>query len=246
MAGEISVSEKTFGQRREKGVQLSVLCQSLSVFDPVEDLIKLSTYDPFLEDILNKNKSVEDALMPYKNLIQQRFDLYYSEKGLIARGRMARDYLASLPEGKKSVYFIKVQKEVQKLVDYKNRYKPKITGLPPSGVDKKKNSTSEKGFGSMIKNGWDILVTLKEVASYNPNNELIKTDKFEICLVDIEKKNRAVEEAYIPWDKLVAERFEMYEGKEGLRVRMSKIKSYIAGEYGKQSNEYIEAVKIKY
>lgn len=98
----------------------------------------------------------------------------------------------------------------------------------------------------MIKNGWDISMAINEIPGYTPGNELIQKDKFALFLESIDAKNKKVEQMYIPYDKAVWDRYQAYEGAAGLRLRMSKIKSYIAGEYGKQSNEYKEAVKIKY
>jgi hypothetical protein len=169
--------------------------------------------------------------------------------GLLDLSRKVRDYLASQPDGKKTAAFKSVQKLVQKMVNYRKPKNPKDIPTPPLPGDppaSKKRSTSEQSFGSLIRAGEDIHQIILLAAGYAPSNVKLTPAKFNTFLTTLDLLNDDVAAKYNAYDDAVEKRFALYEGKDGLRDRMQQTKEYIASEYGKKSNEYKDAVKIKY
>jgi hypothetical protein len=245
----MSFSEKTFGNRYLHGVDMYDYTGTLVTFAPTNPKILRPAFQLHLTDVNNANDTVASCLFALKTARDARFAGYYSVDGLLDLSRKVRDYLASQPDGKKTAAFKSVQKLVQKMVNYRKPKNPKDISTPPLPGDppvSKERSTSEQSFGSLIRVGEDIHQIILLAAGYAPSNVKLTPAKFNTFLTTLDLLNDDVAAKYNAYDDAVEKRFALYEGKDGLRDRMQQTKEYIASEYGKKSNEYKDAVKIKY
>lgn len=236
-----SRSEATFGQRYEKGNQMLVLIQSLANYQPTNADISPASFKTLLSDVDALNTTTaqnQDALSQARDI---RNNSYHGANGLKELGGMIRDYIASLQGGKNTNTYKNIQKEVAKLKGQK-KAKTKMV----DNVEVKTASQSEQSFGSLIQSGKNILAIIQGIQGYAPSNPNITVQGFQAILNNIEVLNNSVQEKSILVTNNIANRKEMYEGDNGLRVRLQMIKNYIAGTYGKSSQEYKNALSIKY
>lgn len=236
-----SRSEATFGQRYEKGNQMLILIQSIPNYSPTNTDISISSFQTFLTTLNQLNNTIatnQDALSQVRDA---RSISYTGQNGLKELGGMIRDYIGSLQGGKKTNLYKNIQKEVARLKGYK---KTKIK--TSDSVDMKSISQSEQSFGSLVQSGKNLLSIIQNIQGYSPSNPNITVQGFQTTLNNIEILNNSVQEKLITVTNQLANRREMYEGDNGLRIRLQMIKSYIASTFGKSSQEYKNAVSIKY
>ena len=171
-------------------------------------------------DGINSLTSVnQDVLSQMRNT---RTNSYTGTNGLKELGGMTRDYIASLQGGKSTNTYKNIQKEVSKLKGYR-KAKTKII----DGTISKTISQSEQSFGSLIQSGKNILAIIQGIPGYAPSNTNITVQNFQTMLNSIEVLNNTVQEKFILVVNNIAKRKEMYEGDNGLRIRLQMIKNYI-------------------
>jgi len=245
----MAYSEKTFGNKYEHGVQLHKYTGTLSIFAPTNPKLERPAFLLHLNGIDSANNTVAGCLYDLKAARDLRFGGYYSLDGLIDLSRKVRDYLASQTDGKKTPAFKSVQKLVQKMVNYRKPKPPKDKATPPKPGDpplSKARSTSEQSFGSIMRDGEDIYQIILKAAGYAPSNPQITTAGYLASIAALKVLNDTVTAKYQDYDNAVEIRFALYQGVDGLRDRMQQTKEYLASQYSKKSNEYKDAVKIKY
>jgi hypothetical protein len=240
-----SISEKSFGNREAKGNEMNTYIQHINGYNPSNDGILKAKFPLFMQAITQANSDVSSANVKLQTNRFNRLDMYYGSEGLKKLAPRIRDYVASFPEGRKSANFIRLQKLCAKLRSAKKPKKAKDKSVPLSNEETKTRSTSELSFGAMYRVGMDILETIKQIPNYTPSAS-ITVAAFTAFLEALVLLDNSVAAAYSEWDKAIKARFNLYQGDEGLRDKFQQIKNYLASEFGKDSNVYKDARKIKY
>lgn len=240
------ISEATFGNKLAKGQQLLDYIKTLTTYSPPNEYLTLDYLADLLKKINESNKLAASA----KNLLTQaritRTETYYNNEGVKKRCAMIRDFVGILPAGKTSSAYISIQKEVQKLNNYKKPTKKEETDTSVDAPVKRAVSNAETSFGSVLQSLKNILEVIKNIPSYAPENTLITLDGFSKYIGDVEIANQNVNAQLYPYNDSITKRNELYEGTNGLRTTFQGIKLFIAGNYGKGSTEFKEVSKIKY
>jgi hypothetical protein len=239
-----STSEKTFGQLLEKGRQLLAYIQNLTGYAPTEPDLQPAAFDAFLNSVAAANAQVDAAITSLRTARAERAELYEGADGLERRASQIRDYLASLPEGKKSSAFKQVQRLVQQITASPAR-KKKQTPEPGSKAPKEV-SQFEVSFGSRLAKARQIEQVILATPNYTPSNTAITAAGFDALLDQIELKNAEVSAKVAIAGQKVDNRSEMYKGENGLLNRAMRIKAAIAAQFGRQSEAYKDAVRIKF
>jgi hypothetical protein len=238
--------DATFGQKLAKGQQ---------ILDYIKTLVNYKSPNLNLNpdkfaDLLNQVNEANSIVANTKNLLaqarQKRSDLYYGEDGIKKRCAMIRDFIAILPAGKSSPAYITVQKECQKMNNYKKpTKKEEITADSPEN-NKKTVSSAETSFGSLLQATKNVLEVIKNIPEFSPANPIINKTGFTQFIADIEAANQAVNTQQYAYNQAVSKRSELYEGANGLHACFQGIKTFIAASYGKSSVEFKEVSKLKY
>ncbi len=243
----VSTSEKTYGQRLQKGRDKVTYISTLAGYSPPNPDIQTANMTPFLDSIDAQNGLVaakNQALSEARNL---RSNGYYGPGGLKKTMPKVRSFLASFTEGKKSTAFKAVQKFVQKINGYVKPKKLKTGSNPPTEEEQKKISQIEKSFGSMLQNGKDIVQIATSLgAAYTPSNPAINVPSMTAMMTLLGNLNASVIGTQKEADDAIRDRFDLYEDDNGLRERMQAINEYVASIYDKDSQEYLGCVAIKY
>jgi hypothetical protein len=240
------ISEASFGNKLAKGQQLLDFVRTLPDYAPPADYLKAENFATLLDKINEANKQVAST----GNLLAQarlnRTELYYGDTGAKFRCAMIRDFIGVLPTGKTSSAYVTVQKEVQKMNNYKKPSKKDETEASEKSALKRTISRSETSFGSVLQSLKNVLEIIKNLPDYKPANDLITIESLQKYINSIEQANQAVNAQLYPYNDSVVKRQEIYEGAEGLRVSFQGIKTFIAANYGKTSTEFKEVSKLKY
>lgn len=232
-----STSERTFGQRYTKGRDLVEYLKLLPGYAPTDTDLSPDNLTTLLDDINTANSEVASAISTLQTTRDERIVMFKnSTTGLITRCAQIRDYISSFhPQGKKSTDFKKVQKIVM------NMRGIRLTKKPPVGDNPKKTlSVSERSYGSMLQAGKDVLEIIKTVAGYAPSNTAITVANFTATLSALDAKNSQVASLQETYDNKTEARGSLYNE---LAAKVTKVKSALASQYGKQSNEYKDSVK---
>jgi hypothetical protein len=240
-----STSEKTFGQRLEKGRQIAAIISSFNEYAPSNNEINLQNFEGYLQQVEDLNNNVAHLNNILSETRKSRQNIYLGADGLKERCSKIKDYVASLKEGGKSASYKNIVREYSKFNSRTTKVPPTSTS-PEAGDAKKKISQSEKSYGSLIAAGRNIYQIITSIPGYAPSNPMIQKDNFGTFLDSVDNLNNEVSRNYIAADKAIKDRYLAYEGEDGLKVKFRAIKSYVASQYGRKSNEYEEINKIKY
>ncbi len=190
-----------------------------------------------LDSISTANSEVASAVSTIQTARDERLTMFKNNTtGLITRCAQVRDYIASFhTQGKKSADYKKVQKIVMTMRGIRLSKKP-----PASSSTPKSSSTSERSYGSMLQAGKDVLEIIKTTAGYAPSNTALTIANFTTLVTGLDAKNSEVANKQEVYDNKVEVRGNLYTE---LADRVTKVKSALSSQYGKQSNEYKDSVK---
>ena len=232
-----STSERTFGQRYTKGRDLVEYLKLVTGYAPTESALLPANLTTLLDGINTANSEVASAISTLQTARDERLTMFKNNTtGLITRCAQIRDYISSFhPQGKKSADFKKVQKIVMIMRGIR------LTKKPPAGDNPQKSlSTSERSYGSMLQAGKDVLEIIKTTTGYAPSNTAITIANFTTLVATLDAKNSEVANKQEVYDNKTEVRANLYMDLAG---RVTKIKSALASQFGKQSNEYKDSVK---
>lgn len=242
-------SERTYGQRYTKGVELYDLIKNEIGFDPQNNpLITKVAFLAFLATVKAANKQVDDLTPIYDGVQDARVEMYHGAQGLVKRGGMVRDLLGAYLNGKNSTAFLTVQALTQEMRNYR-KPKPKdkdvANGTDPA-VDAEP-SQAQLSFGSLLAKGREVVAVMKTPATtYKTANPLVTVAAFEAFLDAMEAQNTTISDALTPLNTAIRKRNQLVEGEEGLGVRVAAIKSHVAGEMGKGTDLHKALLKVRY
>jgi hypothetical protein len=242
-----SVSEKTFGQRHTRGVALLDRVKGEEGYDPKGNPLITKTALTMLLDKMRAVNAVIGALAQVYNQCQDdRTPMYHGEEGLRKRVGMMRDVVGGLQNGHKLAAYGTLTRIVQDMRGYR---KPKNEPLPIGNeqVYEETRSMIQTSYGSMLQKGRDALATIIGMGTaYKTDNPLVTVENMTTFIAEMEAQDTKINEALLPLKEATKTRYELYEGEEGLRRRMTAVKSYVAGNHTKTSPLYKDLVKIKY
>lgn len=234
-----STSERSFGQRYTKARGLVEHIKPIADYAPDNPDLLPAALTTFLNDVDTANNLAASTQSTLQTARDERLVLYKGPTGLIKRCSAIRDYLASKEtNGKKSVEFKKLQKIVMRMRGIK--LTSKLPKPPAGGTDPKKQSVSEVSYGSTLSAGKEALQVIKGLAAYAPSNTDVTVANFTTFIAQLDAKNTDIYDKQTDWENAVDDRAELYDI---LKTRVSKVKSALAGQYGRQSNEYKESLK---
>lgn len=226
----------SFGNRYTKAREFMEYLDLLPNFNPGVDNLLPNKVRELITSIEEANTSVASKNSILQTERDERLALIRGENGLISRASQIRDYLASiLPKSKKAKDYERAQKIVQRMRGVTKKPSANADGSLPST-----NSTIEVSYGSILSSGRELLEVIKLVPGYAPSNANLTVTNFEAFLNTVSAKNSAVLQKREQFSDAVEVRANLYDE---LKERIKKIKSSIAAQYGKQSNEYKDCIK---
>jgi hypothetical protein len=241
-----SLSEKGVGQLLEKSRQLLKYIESLEDYSPTDPALTPAGYKAFLDSVAALNSAVASSLAALRQARAARHALYHGPQGLIKRASRIRDYISSLPTGKKSSDFTAAQKICQSLRPSGAKKAPEPDSTA-SAKRKKEVSQYELSFGAMLEKARQLEQIILLIPGYAPSAADITPAGLDALLDDIELKNAEVAAKLAIANKKIENRAAAYANDPaGLRGRVTRIKAAIAAQYGRNSPEYKNVLEIRF
>jgi hypothetical protein len=234
-------SERSFHDRYGRAQRLNEAIVQMPGYEPSESTISLTAYDLFLQDIEQINTDVGSLQEEYKSATTERRELFLSEEGIRRRASAINSYCKSLTGISSTL------PTIQRLISKINNTRRPPSNKAPEGGEGKRRNSGEQSYAELTQYMGELIAVLNKIADkYKPNNPLLTLGNLAMFLVLIKEKNKLVAEKEYALSKKSKDRNEMYEGKEGLKKRMSAIRAYIRADFGRTSPEYLAISELKY
>jgi hypothetical protein len=121
-----------------------------------------------------------------------------------------------------------------------------LVAPPPAeggnGETEEKNSRSQRSFGSVSKLFKDLVATLGKLNGYVPSNSVLSSENLTTLSESINASNTSVANTFQQLHDVRRKRLETYAD---LAERTSRVKLYVAAQYGNASDEFKLISKIK-
>ena len=105
-------------------------------------------------------------------------------------------------------------------------------------------STSQQGFINKLGHFRDLIIFLKTVAAYKPNEADLKVEALEAIAASADGLNAEKSSAISAWLTAISDRNKkLYDEPDGAYLLSTKMMEYVAGAYGKKSDFFKELQK---
>lgn len=244
------MAESNFETKLQTLKNLKNACATMTAYDPVQDLIKISEMEQRIEDIETVNGQIiplETKLSDEQGDRQIKVHGQVEDddfEGLIRRSRQVAAYV----DGQGKPY----EQEAILIRRLVNKMAPKGTRRKPEDEDDRTRSTSEQSFVSITGFGVEILSIIDGMvgetgpSDYNPSDPLIKYAAYSALIEEIKAHTTAIALVNKNLKPLEGQRRILYNrSSDGIRKIVSEAKKYVRGSYGKNSDEWNSVRLIK-
>lgn len=210
-------------------------------YQPANALIVLATLQTFITQVRSKNDLVSSLLVSLTDKRNERKAIVFRSKTadincLQNRTASIASYLKA-EFGKKSGAYVKVYALYKKMVP---TYPPKKDPTLPKGSGR---SPSERSFVAVTGYASEIVAIITSLgAAYNPTNNIaIQLVNFKNFVLSLSQLNEDIAVALKDYGDAVTAREKIYDAPDGLNVRATLVKDYLASfEGGKKNPKYVE------
>ena len=246
-----STSEQTFGKKLENGRTLESALGKITGYAPDNTDLTPANFGLFLDTVEAGNGNVASTGQLLSDARGARRLAYFGDTqqkmpGLATLAGRVRDAVGSMPGGKKSPSYARIQKLTQKISNYHPPKKPVSASPGQTPAEKKKVSQSETSYGSLVQAGRNLAAAAAKVPGYNPGNADLTSKGLTSAMDGLASKNKAVADALIDAEQAIDDRRDLYEHPEtGLRTQFQAAKAAVASQFGRRSDEYKKVAIIR-
>ena len=243
------ISETSFANRYGRGMELCTYIGGLNGYNPQKKEVQKESFLDLLNRINALNNSVTEKKSLLKVKIEERDTRIKGTQGIIKLSGKVRDLVGAIIDGgKKSKTFKQIQTECQKMTSNtrKKAAEPPAGSTPPDNAAKAQRSTAEAGINAVVQYARNIAEVIRHIPNYNSSHPDLTIDGFNAKVEAAAQSVQDAHAAYDQYDTAVSSRHDLYEGPMGLKEIMTRVHDYIAYEFGKNSEEYKNAEKIRY
>jgi valyl-tRNA synthetase len=233
-----SQSELSFGARLLRANNLLTYMNNFNGYAPPRENEAVANFEQLLENIADANAKESFAKQNYDMAVSNRHKAFKVDK------RSVFKLLAPI-RGAVQAQYGKDGKEF-KLIDaaVKNIRASKVVKKTVKDSDVEVSvSTSEQSYGSITQYFTDLVNKLAQLEGYNPSNDAIKKNQLLDFVKELNLLNKEVASSFHSLRSIKNLRRNLYNE---LSERVGRIKAYVKGNYGTQSEEYtlIKGMKI--
>ena len=237
-------SQNTFETRVGRFQDMLAILKNLPDYKPTNAMISVESLSELLKDVLNKNNEVIAADLALKAKRDTRRTLAFKDSATNPTCIQAcLDNITNYVAGEfgithpayKKIYAIKkkINPTYIKRKEIKEEEMPKTT-----------RSSSEKSFTGLVGTAKQIVQIITSLGtSYAPQNSDIHVDVFAKKVVELDNLNQEIALALQQYSDIVQKRKDLYEGKEGMQLRIGMIRHYMASfSGGKKNPQYLQII----
>lgn len=225
-----SKSETSFGARLLKAQNLATFITSFNNYTPPREEESVVNFNNLLNSVVTLNKDETTNQQNYNTAVAARYNAFREDPDSVFKILAPLRGIIQAQYGKDSLEVKKVATIIAKLRAGKLIKKPATEDTPEVSV-----SQSEQSYGSSTQFFSDLVQTLGTFAGYNPSNTALQLGTLQTFLTKLNTLNQSVASSYQTLKNLRNDRRKSYID---LSDRVNRIKAYVKGNYGTQSQEY--------
>jgi len=236
------ISEKSFSDRRQRGVDLQTAVAGFSpAFAPADATLAPAPFLTFLNGLDTLNTEVGTLEAQYTNGVNQRTPMVADIQD---RALRIHSYVKSNAAWKP--FQPAVKSYVDKIRGNTPRPpKPPAPGEVPGSPPAKKRNKGELGFGDIEDNFEKLIAALASIPGYAPPAADLTIANLTVLATDFATKNLAMSTLGNTIGMKQKARLDGYDGPGGLKDKMKAIKEAIRSQYGSSAAEYEQVKGIK-
>jgi hypothetical protein len=230
-------SEKSYADKLGRGNLIKdTVAGFVPVFTPGDTDLTPANFTTFLTTVEHKNSGVETMRGNYSVASGNRIQKVKDIKNLSTR---ARDYVLSVAAFKP--YFATVKRLVKAI----KGFRPPKPAPDPNNPNPKKRNQGEQSYADIANNFKALINNLTSIAGYAPTSADLLLPALTIVQGELVTMNTNMGTLAGDLSVTVGERSNLYDGENGLRVKMLAIKAAVKSQYGINSPEYLAVKGIK-
>ncbi len=233
-------SQRTFQSRIGKFSDGITSLKAQTDYNPGKPALQISSLEILQTSVTDKNAQIVTLENDLKSLRNERKSISFAVRGsdkncIEKRMRAIANYIKSENTAEHPAY-LKMVSIISKLSPPHYKKRSQVEGETP----KSSISRSEKTFQSLLGFGNDVCTMIANLgASYQPTNTNITGANFTAVIERLAQLNASIITAEGNYSTAVEERFELYNGENGISQTIKSIKNYLASfEGGKKSAAY--------
>jgi hypothetical protein len=216
-----------------------------TAYNPTKDAIKVDALEAILINAKQAIVDIDNALPAYTNAVSARESAFAPLGKLITRVNSAikaTDTTENVDESVKTlVRKLQGTRASAKISDEEK------TALEAEGKEVNQISASQMGYDNRLENFYKLIMLLKSIPQYNPNEVEFKIATLTALYEDLKQKNTAVVDATTPLSNArIARNDAMYKSLTGLVDCAYDAKVYIKSLFGPSSAQYKQVSKLEF
>jgi hypothetical protein len=223
--------------------KIAIIERRKTEYNPTNAAIKLAVLTPAGKAVKDSVNAVSDTLNACTAAVNKRHGAYtlmesYATRAihLLNSSDVSKD---EIKQGKALLGKFKSQR-VSEVPD-EAVLKAKAAAKGEEAVIPKVISTSQLGFTKKLRHFRDIILFLKTVAAYKPNETDLTVEALDTFANSVDDLNAARSSTASAWLSAISERNKkLYQEPDGAYFLSNKFMEYVAGAYGKKSDFYKE------
>ena len=235
----MAVSETSYLDRLGRGRTMQAAVTGFSpAFAPADASLLPVAFATFLDSLDTLNTATVTLVDQFSAAAEGRKG---AVKDLYDRAGRIHAYVASNKEWAKQV------RSVKTIVDKIRGNQPKPS-KPPTGAETpdqtKQRSSGERSYAEMEGHLNRLIPALQAIVGYVPPATELTIAQLQALATSLHTQNLNVANLERQTAAKQAERFENYNGGEGLKEKMKAIKAATRAQYGSSSDEYLSVKSI--
>lgn len=226
-----STSETSFGARLRRAQDLATYLAGFANYSPPREEETPDGFQKLLNDITTTNTNVTTALQNYNTAVTNRYNAFRQDDLSLLKLLAPIRSIILAQYGKESIEFKQTDTIIAKIRAGKLLKTPATDTTPETKI-----SQSESSYGSLTQFFNDLLNTLQTFRDYKPSKTELQLPQLQAFQTNLDTLNNNVATHYQKNKQNREARRTLYEE---LTDRAGRIKAYVKGNYGTQSQEYI-------
>jgi uncharacterized protein YoxC len=225
--------ENSFRAKMSRANDLLTYISGFENYSPTRPEEKIEGMKTFVTQLEEINASVSSIKDNYIALVEDRRDAFDNNDDALKQLIIQIKAAVESQYGKKSSESTSINRLIAVIRSTKVK---KSNPDPTTEAGEKAARKAEKSYGSMTQVLKDIIAALSNYPDYETSNERVKIPTLKETAVRLSDLNARVAKQIQDIQSVTVKRRELYED---LRGRSQRIKSYVKGQYGVKSKEYI-------
>lgn len=236
-------TESSFADRQARAVTMQVTIAGFApAFAPSDTSVNAAGFLTFCGDVDAANTAVGAAVGTWHVLVEERQALVKVMKATSTR------VLAYLKSNETFAGRLKTATVAANKLRGVTPKKPKAPEPPPPGPAPKSRNSGDQSYADIAQHFKALIVSVTGLPGYAPVpvSNPITLGNLNGMLSTYSAKNNAITPVEVLWRDKVQDRAKIYDGKKGLRDKMTTVKNAVKAQYGQDSAEYgaVKGIKL--